>query len=100
MKKVLIAILALLSITSVVSFSSKTVKAQDNEKALIRDYSLEEEFSPDKVLVVLKNSKSRELNDYSKEDFPNIDCEEVLDLTSGTKELFKKIEFKEPQKAF
>ena len=92
MKKVLIAILALLSIVSVFSFSSKTVMAQDNEKALIRDYSLDEDFSPDKVLVVLKNSKSRELNDYSKEDFPNIDCEEVLDLTSGTKELFKKIE--------
>ena len=59
------------------------------EEKIFCKATLEDDFADDCVIVVLKNSVSRLLQDYDKSSFPEIDCINVDDLTHYTKEIFK-----------
>lgn len=57
-----------------------TVRVYDEEK-IICNATLDDDFADDRVLVMMKNSASLELKNYSKEDFSEIDVKEVFDYT-------------------
>ena len=59
------------------------------EEKIFCKATLEDDFADDRVIVVLKNSVSRLLQDYDKSSFPEIECSDVDDLTHYTKEIFK-----------
>lgn len=48
-----------------------------------------EDFSEDRIIVVLNNSTSLMLSTYSALDFPEISCDSVIDLTNGICEMLK-----------
>ena len=41
------------------------------------EVNIDDDFSDERVIVVLRNEISRQLRDYTPEDFPEIDCEHV-----------------------
>lgn len=47
--------------------------------------SLEDDFAADRIMVVLSNEASLEFNDYDTDDFPEIDCDSVRDLSNASK---------------
>lgn len=51
--------------------------------------SLEDSFADDKLIVVLTNEESLKFSNYSKEDFPEINCADICDISSATSALVR-----------
>ena len=71
----------------------ETIGGQElgDEKKIYCEATLEDDFAGDSILVVLSNEASLEFNLYGTNDFSEIDCSSVYDLTeaSGIKVLEK-----------
>lgn len=61
----------------------------DDESLVITQVNIDDDFSDDKVIIVLKHNVSLEFKDYTKDDFSEIDCAKVEDLTMYTTEIVK-----------
>ena len=48
------------------------------------DFILEDDFADDHVILILNNETSLQFNEYDVDDFPEIDCIQVTDLTKNT----------------
>ena len=57
--------------------------AIESEKKVICQADLSDEFSSDELIVILNNSASIKLDDYDEDDFTEVGCIEVQDLTSS-----------------
>lgn len=61
----------------------------DDENLIITDISIDDDFSDDVVIIVLKHSVSLEFITYTIDDFNEIDCIKVEDLTEYTTKIVK-----------
>ncbi len=55
------------------------------EEIIFCDATMEEDFEDDSLIVIFKNSKSRDLNLYTSKSFPEINVASVNELTTCTK---------------
>ena len=85
-KPVSLIILALAICLISLNINFKTVFASEYvaEEKIYCDATLNDEFSSDIVLLILTKQASLSLKDYSPNDFQDIGCIEVKDLTSAT----------------
>lgn len=67
-----------------------SVYANDNindesitEEKIYYQGTLDDDFNDDKIIVVLSKEETSKYKDYSLDDFPEIDCESVSDLTQS-----------------
>lgn len=92
MKKKIIILLLLICL-SVIPFSKVKGNSDDNltEEKFVCDYSIDDDFASDSVLVVFNNKESRKLEDYDSKYFNNIGVEKVYDLSSSTKGILRMI---------
>ena len=51
--------------------------------------TIEDDFSDDKIIIVLSKEETNKYKNYTISDFPEIDCKSVIDLTSNSNELLK-----------
>ena len=84
----LIVIFCLISSASVLSVKAYNVTdiSGDLDDNIYISPSAEENFADSRVIVVMSNEASLELNDYTTEDFPEVECKEVKDFSSSKKE--------------
>ena len=64
-------------------------RAYEKDEKISMEYSLEDDFDEDSVLVVLRNADSKYGRQYSVENFQTIECSEVKDLTIFTSDLLR-----------
>ena len=81
--------LVLIPVSTLDAFAHSTETELEEQKILCTA-TIEDEFAEDKVLVVLNHKASMELKTYTPSDFPEIDCEEVEDLTDHSSEVLRK----------
>ena len=55
--------------------------------------SVDDEFSDDKILVVLSREETKKYKNYSVNDFPEIDCKSITDLTNDIVNIAKNDKF-------
>ncbi len=93
MKKIMLIVISLFMVVGFVSTSIVTAKKSNNEEEYFsqKDVFLDG-FENDKVLVVLSNEESKNLKEYTKEDFEGIDVDYVQDLTVNVVNLYKEFE--------
>ena len=60
-----------------------------NEEKIPCTATLEEEFAENRVMVVMSNQTSRQFNRYNAEDFSEINCVSVSDLSTATEAKLK-----------
>ena len=77
-----------LSITNVYA---KTIENSDTivEEKKYYNGSIEDNFSDNKIIIVLSKEETNKYKNYTISDFPEIDCKSVIDLTSNYNELLK-----------
>ncbi len=80
-----ISLIALLMLNCVIINAS----VLDDENLIITDISIDDDFSDDVVIIVLKHSVSLEFITYTIDDFNEIDCIKVEDLTEYTTKIVK-----------
>ena len=73
------------------------------DKKVYYEGSIEDDFADDTVIIVLNEEETHKFKTYTPEDFPEIDCVAVKDLTSHAvdyvkQEIQNRIEGKEPKK--
>lgn len=85
------SILFILFLFVFVSTIITNIKANelDDEKLIITKIDIDEDFSDDVVVIVLKHNVSLEFIDYTAEDFSEIGCAKVEDLTEHTTKIVK-----------
>ena len=82
MRKVFIILFCICMISFINNYAfSKTTQYVNKE---IQCICIEDEFMDDAVIVVLNHNVSLEFIEYNKNDFPEIDCADVEDLTQYT----------------
>ena len=66
--------------------------AEDNfaEEKFFCTATVNDDFTDDCVLIVLNKQETMQFKTYSVEDFPEVDCEAVIELTESTSELLQK----------
>ncbi len=82
------------SVQNITTFENTTELTSSQEDKIICDATLEEDFEDDSIIVVFKNSKSRNLEEYTTKSFPKISATKVNDLTSRSKKKSKDNETK------
>ena len=96
-------LLSLLLIINLIFLQSVFVKADDSievidvqkdtsqfEEKLYSQATIEENFNDDSVIVIFKESFSDYNKVFSVEDFPEIKCKEIKDLSNHTREVINK----------
>ena len=85
--KVLSAILVLCLIghSFILSAVAEEATIETDEQKIYSNATIEQDFSDRRVIVVMNNEASLELNDYTVEDFSEINCKEIQDFSSATK---------------
>lgn len=85
-KKLLTSILVLVVVLLGV-FSSNITKAEEiSEEKVYCNATIDDNFTDNEVLVVLTNEESLEFNEYTINDFSEINCVAIDDLTDGYKD--------------
>ncbi len=85
-KKLLTSILVLVVVLLGV-FSSNITKAEEiSEEKVYCNATIDDNFTDNEVLVVLTNEESLEFNEYTINDFSEINCVAIEDLTDGYKD--------------
>ena len=68
-------------------------KTYENSDTIVEEKTyngtIEDNFSDDKIIIVLSKEETNKYKDYTISDFPEIDCQSVIDLTSNYNELLK-----------
>lgn len=89
-KAVFFVIISILLIFSVCSSTIVRANNKEEQRTFLKP-SIEEDFSNDKVIVVLSNEESVKLLDYEKNSFDVSGIEKIENLTSGTLKLHRKM---------
>lgn len=83
-KKLLTSILVLAIILLGV-FNSNITKAEEmSEEKVYCNATIEDNFVDNTILIILTNEESLKFKKYDVDDFSNIDCIEVIDMTADT----------------
>ena len=83
-----ISISALFALPVLLLPAKETAFAEETTEKIYCDATLEDEFSSDRVLVVLKESVSSEAKSYSANNFSEISCQSIKDLTETATQTF------------
>ena len=59
------------------------VELNDSEEKVYCNATIEDDFAPDSLIVILKNKESLSFKDYSLDDFSDIDCTQIISLSSA-----------------
>ena len=80
-----------ISLLLICTFNKKIVKANtiDTEK-IYCNATIEDEFKDNEIFITLKNEESLEFNEYTINDFSEISCVSIEDLTDGYKDKIEK----------
>ena len=93
MKKIYTVILFLLALVGIICTSIANAKILNyEEEVFTQKDSFDDGFENDKVLIVLNNEVSKELKEYTKDDFEGTDVDYVQDLTIDIVNLYKEFE--------
>ena len=65
------------------------------EEKIYYQGTLDDNFNYDKIIVVLSKEETNKYKDYTSDDFPEIDCQSVTDLTQSIVNKIKNKEFNE-----
>lgn len=76
---------------NITNLYAKTYENSDTivEEKTYYNGTIEDNFSDDKIIIVLSKEETNKYKDYTISDFPEIDCQSVIDLTSNYNELLK-----------
>lgn len=75
-----------LGLSSTISYADAEVSISEDNKKSYCSATLEDEFADDTIIVVLTNEASNSGYSYTVDDFKDIDCCGVKDLTAGIQE--------------
>lgn len=81
MKKCIWAISALFFLMSA-SFLFVLAQQEEFEEKIYCKATIDDDFTDDRVIIVLNREITRQFRKYTPEDFPEIDCAQVYDLTA------------------
>ncbi len=88
-KKLLTSILVL-TIVFLGLFSSNITKAEEmSEEKVYCNATIDDNFSDERVIVVLKNRESKLFKEYTTNNFPEVECSNVKEVTKNIKEKIK-----------
>lgn len=79
-----LAILLTLFMPKGIAFAQAADHGFSAESKIYTRATLKDDFTDDKVIIVLNREITRRFKEYSAEDFSEIDCVAVYDLTSAT----------------
>ncbi len=85
-------ILSILGIISSYSNLTHIMALEPDEQSdgkIFSTASIDDDFSRDTVLVILNKTATMSFKKYTKDDFPELQCHDVIDLTWQTTELIK-----------
>lgn len=68
------------------------------EEKLYYNGTIDDNFSDNKIIIVLSKEETNKYKDYTVEDFPEINCKSVIDLTASSSEIFKNKDSKNNEK--
>lgn len=60
------------------------------EEKIYSDATIEDDFADDRIMVVLQNDVSLQFKTFSEEDFSEVDCVDVTDLSTGRRDSIQK----------
>ena len=92
MKKRIIKVTFVMFFISLVLFvccGCKNINDYDDEQLVICNVSIDDEFNDNGICVVMKHKVSLEFNTYTPNDFKEIDCVYVDDITEGVAKVVK-----------
>lgn len=74
-----------------------------NQETIVEEKSyyngtINDDFSDDKIIIVLSKEETNKYKDYTTEDFPEINCKSVIDLTASSSEILKNKDSKNNEK--
>lgn len=75
-----------LGLSSTISYADAEMSISEDNKKSYCSATLEDEFADDTIIVVLTNEASNSGYSYTVDDFKDIDCCRVKDLTAGIQE--------------
>jgi len=78
-----------LSVSETDNTSSENLDIITTEEKIITTVDVNDNFVEDEIIVVLNNSTSKELNDFSELDFPELPVKYVENLTKETDDMIK-----------
>ena len=82
--KVILVVMTMCLITTSVFFAFHAEEPTDLSPKIFCDATLEDDFVDDHVILILNNETSLQFHQYDADDFPEIDCIQVTDLTKYT----------------
>lgn len=83
-KKLLTSILVL-AVVLLGVFSKNITKAEEiKEEKIFSNATIEDDFVDNTIIVILTNEESLKFKKYDVDDFPNIDCVDIVDMTEDT----------------
>ena len=92
--KILMFIIIFSSFIFSLNITNLYAKTYENSDTIVEEKTyyngtIEDNFSDDKIIIVLSKEETNKYKDYTISDFPEIDCQSVIDLTSNYNELLK-----------
>ena len=94
LNKILMFIIIFSSFIFSLNITNLYAKTYENSDTIVEEKTyyngtIEDNFSDDKIIIVLSKEETNKYKDYTISDFPEIDCQSVIDLTSNYNELLK-----------
>lgn len=94
LNKILMFIIIFSSFIFSLNITNLYAKTYENSDTIVEEKTyyngtIEDNFSDDKIIIVLSKKETNKYKDYTISDFPEIDCQSVIDLTSNYNELLK-----------
>ncbi len=92
--KILFLIIIFSTMIFALSINNVYAKIPDNYDNVVEEKkyyngTIDDDFSSDKIIVILSKKETNKYKNYTISDFPEIDCKSVIDLTSSSNELLK-----------
>lgn len=82
--------LSLVFPVNIVSAEAAESEVQRHEEKIYSNATIDDDFDENSMLVILSEQATLSFKKYTKDDFPEFNCYEVVDLTWQTAELVKK----------
>ena len=94
LNKILMFIIIFSSFIFSLNITNLYAKTYENSDTIVEEKTyyngtIEDNLSDDKIIIVLSKEETNKYKDYTISDFPEIDCQSVIDLTSNYNELLK-----------
>lgn len=102
--KKILTIIIIFGITLITLNVTKVfARTLENHETIVEEKSyyngtIDDDFSDDKIIIVLSKEETNKYKDYTTEDFPEINCKSVKDLTSSSNEILKNKDSKNNEK--